>query len=130
MTTFGGAVSFFYIPTLKFPEIYELFESTCKKYELWNEESFPCWLSRADRNNMNPYPAVKHIPNDPEQNKRVKGWWHDFHRELARRGAINVVTGPTHPREFLEGMGNAYELVKEIKRFLDPNNILNPGVLF
>jgi len=128
---FGScAPSFFYIPTLKFPETYDLFESTCKKYKLWNEENSPCWLSWADRNNMNPYPLVRHIPTDPGQDKRFKGWWYDFHRELARRGAVNVVTGPSHPREFLEGMGSAYELVKEIKRCIDPNNILNPGVLF
>ena len=79
---------------------------------------------------MNPYPMVKHFPTDPHQDKRLRGWWYDFHRELARRGAINVVTGPSHPREFLEMMGGAYEFVKEIKRVIDPHNILNPGVLF
>ena len=47
------------------------------------------------------------------------------------RGVVwTAPTLSTKGAEPYHGLGNLCELVKEIKRMVDPNNIFNPGALY
>ena len=61
--------------------------------------------------------------------KKFADFWKDFHLELAKIGCVSYHAGIGHPREMLEWTGPTYELTKNIKQLLDPNGIMNPGVL-
>lgn len=114
----------FYNPTLKFPEIYELTEKISKKYSF----GF-AWMSWAEKNVMAPYPVISFDPTKSEEVDRMKKWWKEYNLELVKRGCAQYLAG-AHTREALEELGPNYELIKRMKKLLDPNNILNPGVLF
>lgn len=124
----GGrnAVPYFYCPVLKFPEIYDLWEAVTKKHGFWDERHLVGWFSWADRNAMDPYPIVKIFPEDLD---RLMPWWDELNLELTKRGCAQYAIGRTLPSAVLTSLGPAYELMKKVKRCLDPNNIMNPGVL-
>lgn len=113
-------------PTLKFPEIYELTEQVSKKYGF---DMF-FWYSWAEKNAMAPYPGISFDSSKAEVVERMKNWWNEYHLELVKKGCAQYLIGANYPRETWEQLGPAYELMKKVKRSLDPNNILNPGVLF
>lgn len=49
---------------------------------------------------------------------------------VVKRGWAPHSLGRLWPREALELMGPHYDLLKRIKKLFDPNNILNPGILY
>jgi FAD/FMN-containing dehydrogenase len=129
LATRSGAF-YFYNPLSKFPEIYDLWESTCRKYGYWNETYIPAWLSWADRNVMNPYPMIVAIPTEKPEIENFRKFWHEYNLELTKRGCSHYALGPSYPREAFENLGMGYQLLKKVKETLDPNNIMNPGVIF
>jgi FAD/FMN-containing dehydrogenase len=126
-----SAAFYYYAPVAKFAEIYDLWENICRKYGYWNEKYIPAWLSWADRNSINPYPMIVAIPSlDPEELKKFKAFWTEHCSKLIEKGCAMYAIGRTIPREALTNLGNGYKLLKTIKRAMDPNNIMNPGILF
>lgn len=125
------ATTFWYNPVRAFPEVYGFWEECTKKYGFWGEKYCPAWLSWADRNSMNPYPLTGfYNPVDKEELKRFEAYWRDLHLGLTKLGCVQYVYGPNLPKEVLEELGPAYELMKKVKKLIDPKNIMNPGVLF
>jgi len=68
--------------------------------------------------------------DDPDENKRA----HEFHDRLVRRAlAMDGTCTGEHgigcgKLDFLEeGLGEAVDVMRQLKRALDPDNILNPG---
>jgi FAD/FMN-containing dehydrogenase len=66
---------------------------------------------------------------DPEQRERAERWYGAFYPEIIRRGCCMYAKGPLVPGTIYEVQGPAYELTMRIKSLLDPNNIMNPGIL-
>jgi len=125
------ATTFWYNPVRAFPEVYDFWEACTKKHGFWGKKYCPAWLSWADRNSMNPYPLTGfYDPVDQEELGRYEVYWRDLHLGLTKLGCVQYVYGPNLPREILEELGPAYELMKRVKKLIDPQNIMNPGVLF
>jgi len=69
-------------------------------------------------------------PYDDEDVARLRQWMGKIQEFSNKKGVVwtapTISTKGPYPYERL---GNAYDLVKQIKQFIDPNNILNPGAL-
>jgi len=74
------------------------------------------------------YPQIYFDPQDKNEEERVK----EAHRELARRlfktGAVPFKLAE-YWKDAIEGMDDYMAFLKLIKKTIDPNNIMNPGVL-
>lgn len=125
----GSATEFFFLPITKFPEIYDLWESTLKEHGFWNENHVPYWGAWLGWGNMQPGPMFFINGLDPDQRDRAKRWYGAFYPEIIRRGCCMYAKGPLVPGTIYEVQGPAYELTMRIKSLLDPNNIMNPGIL-
>ena len=79
---------------------------------------------------MNPYPMIVAIPTEKEEIEKYRKFWHEYNLELTKRGCSHYALGPSYPREAFENLGLGYKLLKQIKDTLDPNNIMNPGVIY
>jgi len=122
---------FIYCPLMKFPEVYDVYEDTCKKYGIWNEKFLPLWLSFAGRNVMNPYPLIG--SSDPYNKEEIKNMYEchkEFIRRITRLGCTQYLLGDAHPEEAYENLGPLYDLMKRVKKLLDPNNIMNPSKIY
>jgi FAD/FMN-containing dehydrogenase len=77
---------------------------------------------------MNMYPHMYFDPQDPEEEQKVR----DGHRELAKTlfksGAVPFKLAE-YWKDAIEGMDDYMAFLKHIKSIIDPNNIMNPGVL-
>jgi FAD/FMN-containing dehydrogenase len=77
---------------------------------------------------MNMYPHMYFDPQDPEEEQKVR----DGHKELAkalfRSGAVPFKLAE-YWKDAIEGMDDYMAFLRQIKNIIDPNNILNPGVL-
>ena len=122
---------FYYSPVRKFPEIYEIFEQSCKKYGLWNERYIPSWFSFHCRHAMNPYPTLGiTYPMDEAETRNLKMWWDDLNTQLADKGCSQYLMGDAFPLITFEKLGPLYDLMKKVKRVLDPNDIMNPSMTY
>ncbi|MHA2150482.1 MAG: FAD-binding oxidoreductase [Candidatus Thorarchaeota archaeon] len=77
---------------------------------------------------MNLYPHLYFDPQDKEEEKQVV----DAHRELAktlfRSGAVPFKLAE-YWKDAIEDMDEYMAFLKQLKNSIDPNNIMNPGVL-
>ncbi len=113
-------------------EMYDLDEAAKRECGLWNAEHSPQHDSYVTRDlAMKEEYFVFYNPYDEEDLGRVRRWMGKVQEFSNKKGV--VWTAPTlstkGPYPY-ERLGNAYDWVKEIKRFIDPNNILNPGTLY
>jgi len=122
----NSSCTLFYCPTMKLPEVYDLAHKVYVEKYGFPQENY-LWYSWADRNAMDPYPMFFFNAADPKEIKRFSEFWRDLHLQLGKIGCVSYNVGIGHPKEFLEWLGPGYELVKRVKRLLDPNGILNPG---
>jgi glycolate oxidase len=83
---------------------------------------------QSGHSSYNYYPQLYYDPQDKDEEQTVR----DAHRELARRlfktGAVPFKLAP-YWIDGVEEMTDYLELVKKLKHSLDPNGIMNPGVL-
>jgi glycolate oxidase len=77
---------------------------------------------------MNMYPHMYFDPQDKEEEQKVR----DGHRELAKTlfksGAVPFKLAE-YWKDAIEGMDDYMAFLKQVKNMIDPNNIMNPGVL-
>ncbi len=83
---------------------------------------------QSGHSSYNFYPHLYYFPDDPEEKEKVR----KAHKELAR---ILLETGAVPFKlssYWIEGMASMkpyLRMIQSIKRVLDPNNIMNPGIL-
>jgi glycolate oxidase len=117
-----------YIPALKFPDFWDLYENLANKYRLSTPERGPilyCWGIPPCA--LNPFPVIPFRRSDPEEVSRAKGFYEELLSNFLKQGGNPYCIGAAWPKEVLSNQGSAYDLVRKLKETLDPNNILNPG---
>jgi hypothetical protein len=113
-------------------EMYDLDEAAKKECGLWNPEHAPQHDSYVTRDlAIKEEFFVYYNPYDEEDVAKMRRWITKVHEFGNKKGV--VWTAPTlstkGPYPF-ERLASTYDLVKQIKQLLDPNNILNPGALY
>lgn len=123
--------TYFYCPIVKFPEVYGTWEQTCRDWDFWNDKYVPGWFSFHDRNTMDPYPMLGlSYPEDKEEIKRVWGFMQDFHTRTTKLGCTQYLLGDSQPAIVTENLGPLHDFMKRVKKFMDPNNIMNPQRIY
>lgn len=123
--------TYFYSPLLKFPEVYDTWEQSCRDWGFWDGEHIPAWFSFHDRNTMSPYPllGISH-PEDEEELERIWQFLQDFNTRITKLGCPQYLVGDALPPIVFENLGPLYDLMKRVKRFMDPQNIMNPTAVY
>lgn len=111
--------------------MYDFDEEAKRECGLWDPEHSPQHDSYVTRDlAIKEETFVFYNPYDDEDVARLRQWMGKIQEFSNKKGV--VWTAPTlstkGPYPY-ERLGNAYDLVKQIKQFIDPNNILNPGAL-
>ncbi len=120
--------TYFWCPVKKFPEIYDIWEDVTRKYNFWDGEHCPAWFSFHGRNTCNPYPMLaKANPTDPHELEQMKLWWDELNIKLCAAGCVQYNLGDAFPDQNYEVLGEQWNLTRKIKKFLDPNMIMNPS---
>jgi FAD/FMN-containing dehydrogenase len=112
-------------------EMYELDEAAKRECGLWDAEHAPQHDSYVTRDlAIKEEYFVFYNPYDSEDVAKLRRWMGMVTEFCNQRGVIwtapSLATKGAYP---FERLGPLYDLVKEIKRLIDPNNILNPGAL-
>jgi FAD/FMN-containing dehydrogenase len=123
--------TYFYCPILKFPEVYDTWEQSCRDWGVWDADHIPAWFSFHDRNTISPYPLLGiSYPEDKEEMDRVWKFLQDFNTRITRLGCTQYLLADVLPPITLENLGPLYDFMKRVKRFMDPNNIMNPTGIY
>ncbi len=113
-------------------EMYDLDEAAKRECGLWDAEHSPQHDSYVTRDlGIKEEYFVFYNPYDDEDVAKLRRWMGMVQEFTNKRGV--VWTAPTLSTKGpfpYERLGSAYEWVKQIKQFIDPNNILNPGTLY
>ncbi len=119
-------------PLTHLEEMYDLDEAAKRDSGLWDPEHSPQHDSYVTRDfGIKEEYFVFYNPYDDEDVAKLRKWMAKVQEFANARGV--VWTAPTLstkgpvPYQRLAGL---YDLVKEIKQLVDPNNILNPGALY
>ena len=118
-------------PISHLKEMYDLDEAAKKECGLWDPEHAPQHDSYVTRDlALKEEYFVFYNPYDEEDLGRARRWF-GMVREFGNRKGV-VWTAPTlstrGPYPY-ERLASAYDLVKQMKQMVDPNNILNPGAI-
>jgi FAD/FMN-containing dehydrogenase len=113
-------------------EMYDLDEAAKRACGLWDPEHSPQHDSYVTRDlGIKEEYFVFYNPYDEFDVARLRKWMGRVQEFANERGVI--WTAPTlstkGPLPY-QRLGSLYDLVKEIKQLVDPNNILNPGALY
>ena len=74
------------------------------------------------------YPQLYYDPQDKEEEERVIAAHKDLSKRLFKTGAVPFKL-TEYWKDAIEGMDDYMAFLKQIKNTIDPNNIMNPGVL-
>ncbi len=77
---------------------------------------------------MNMYPHLYADPEDPEEQQKIRDGHQDLARRLFKTGAVPFKLAP-YWKDILQEIPDYMDLLRMIKEVLDPNGIMNPGVL-
>jgi len=123
------AMAFYsYIPVLKFPEFWQMYEDLARKYGFLTPTRGPLLLVFGiPPCVLNPFPFTIFFVDDPDEIARVKEFYQELQHNFLKQGGNPYCFGAYWPREVLTNQGSNYELILKLKEKLDPNNILNPG---
>lgn len=118
-------------PVVNLKEMYELDAAAKEESGLWNPEHAPQHDSYVTRDlAMKEEFFVFYNPYDPEDVAKLRKWMGKVQEFGNQKGVIwtapTISTKGPYPYERL---GSVYDLVREIKGLVDPNNILNPGAI-
>lgn len=125
------AVTSKFYPLSFLKEMYEFDEAAKKECGLWDPEHSPQHDSYVTRDlAIKEEYFVFYNPYDEDDVAKLRRWMGKIHEFSNKKGvawtAPSLSTKGPYP---FERMGSLYDLVKEIKQLIDPNNILNPGAL-
>ena len=113
-------------------EMYDLDEAAKRECGLWDAEHSPQHDSYVTRDlAMKEEYFVFYNPYDEDDIGKLRKWMGMVMEFTNKRGV--VWTAPTLSTKGpfpYNRLGSLYDLVKEIKQLIDPNNILNPGALY
>jgi FAD/FMN-containing dehydrogenase len=117
-----------YVPVLKFPDFWDMYENLARKYGLLTTERGPqLFCFGIPPCVLGPYPVLPFAANDPEEVANGREFYRELQNNFLKQGGNPYCIGAVWSREALTNQGAAYELVKKLKEMLDPNHILNPG---
>ncbi|MFQ5848950.1 MAG: FAD-binding oxidoreductase, partial [Candidatus Binatia bacterium] len=113
-------------------QMYDLDEEAKRECGLWDPEHSPQHDSYVTRDlAIKEEYFVFYNPYDEEDIDRLRRWMGKVQEFSNKKGVVwtapTVSTKGPYPHERL---GNAYGWIKQIKQFIDPNDILNPGTLY
>jgi len=113
-------------------EMYDLDEAAKRESGLWDADHSPQHDSYVTRDlGIKEEYFVFYNPYDEEDVGKLRKWMGMVQQFSNERGV--VWTAPTlstkGPLPY-QRLGNLYDVIKEIKQLVDPNNILNPGALY
>ncbi len=119
-------------PLTYLEEMYDLDEAAKRDSGLWDPEHSPQHDSYVTRDlGIKEEYFVFYNPYDDADIGKLRKWMTKVQEFANARGV--VWTAPTlstkGPAPY-QRLGSLYDLVKEIKQLVDPNNILNPGALY
>ncbi len=127
-----GVISYvpsFYNPPLTYMEAYEMVQELAKKNGFSEEDL--SWYVWGIRNNSHlPMGWIYSDRTDPEHIVRGKKLMRDIADAVVKKGWTPHCLGKIWPKESMSLMGTHYELIKNIKKLVDPNNIMNPDILY
>ena len=119
-------------PLTHLKEMYDLDEAAKRDCGLWDAEHSPQHDSYVTRDlAIKEEYFVFYNPYDEADVGRLRQWMGRVQQFANERGV--VWTAPTLSTKGpvpYQRLGSLYDLVKEIKQLVDPNNILNPGALY
>jgi len=121
-----------YYPLARFPEVYELTETLCRKYGLVGEDSWTV----LDAFVFNDQVICSQLwlfldPYDKDRRKRTAKFHYEFSDILGSRGVTwQNMYPPVVPDWAWKNQESAYQLIVKIKKLIDPNNVLMPGNIF
>jgi FAD/FMN-containing dehydrogenase len=126
------AVTSKFYPLNFLKEMYEFDEAAKKDCGLWDAEHSPQHDSYVTRDlAIKEEYFVFYNPYDEEDVAKLRRWMGKIHEFSNKKGvAWTAPTLSTKGPLPYQRLGNAYDWVKQIKQFIDPNNILNPGALY
>lgn len=121
-----------YYPLDCFKEMYEFEDWALKEAGLHDEEKYTVTRDSyicADQN-MKEETFVWFNPYNREDFEKIGKWLSLVMMHYAKKGTCFHGTNlPNVPRYAWEKLGPVYDLIKKIKREIDPHNILNPGAI-
>ncbi|MHA2395347.1 MAG: FAD-binding oxidoreductase, partial [Candidatus Thorarchaeota archaeon] len=74
------------------------------------------------------YPQLYYDPQDPEEEQRVREAHQDLTQRLFKTGAVPFKLAP-YWADVISNINPYLTFLNQLKKFIDPNNIMNPGVL-
>jgi FAD/FMN-containing dehydrogenase len=112
-------------------EMYDLDEAAKRACGIWDAEHSPQHDSYVTRDlAIKEEYFVFYNPYDDEDVAKMRRWMGMVQQFSNERGVIwTAPTLSTKGALPYERLGSLYELIREIKQLVDPNNILNPGAL-
>jgi len=125
------AMTFYsYIPVLKFPEFWQMYEDLARKYGFLTSTRGPrLFCFGVPPCVLDPFPMMVFFVDDPDEVARVKKFYEELQHNFLKQGGNPYCFGAYWPKDVLTNQGSTYELIRKIKETLDPNNILNPGYI-
>ena len=121
-----------YYPLSRFPEVYQLTESLCAKYGLIGDDSWTV----LDAFVFNDQVICSQLwifldPYDQDRRKRIAKFHYEFSETLGSQGVTwQNMYPPVVPAWAWKNQASAYELIVQLKKLLDPKNVLMPGNIF
>ncbi|MFX1368156.1 MAG: FAD-binding oxidoreductase [Promethearchaeota archaeon] len=83
---------------------------------------------QSGHSSYNYYPQLYFDPQDPDEERRVRNAHRDLVKRIFRTGAVPFKLAP-YWADIVDEMKDYFGLIRKIKETLDPNGIMNPGVL-
>jgi len=109
----------------KYMALQEKYEEDIKKYQI-----LPVWYTFISGSAIDILPQFQIPVDNPESAEFGRKIWKEFIEEEVKEGCVHYWLGKVIGDRVVEHyQPSYYEFVKKIKKSLDPNGIMNPGLL-
>jgi FAD/FMN-containing dehydrogenase len=120
--------TYWHLPAVKFHVFYDAFEETLREFGKWDKTGGIFMWSHPP-GVIAIYGGWFYDAFDPEEIEINRRMWDSINNKMAAAGANPYCIGQNFPEACKTNQGPAYDLMKKIKKSLDPRDILNPGQL-
>lgn len=120
------------VPILDYPAHRDLWYRVLDKYkEVMSEKKIDFYVaSLVVENSLDPMNVLYWFDKDEEAREWVRKIWRDLIENEIRYGAIHYWLGKVIGERVAKAYTGVYfDFLRSLKKILDPNNILNPGLL-